>query len=198
MLRSVNALRAGLGLRPVTGATDLFAYTAPLVVYYSAEPFEYPRSDWPASVRLVGPGVWDPPTDPPPWLEEIEGPLVLVTMSTEFQNDHKLVEAAFEALAGEDVNIVVTTGAADPRGSPRPQTPASCASCRTGSCWSARSAWCATVAWASPRRLSRQASRSAPCRSAATSSRSPGASRWPVPEVDCPLPGCGPTGCGRR
>ncbi len=66
VLRSVNAIRARLGLRSVTGATDLFANTAPRVIYYSAEPFEYPRSDWPPSVRLVGPGVWDPPTDPPP------------------------------------------------------------------------------------------------------------------------------------
>lgn len=37
-------------------------------------------------------------------------------MSTEFQNDRKLVEATFEALAGEDVNVVATTGAADPSG----------------------------------------------------------------------------------
>lgn len=116
VLRSVNAQRARLGLRPVTGATDLFANTAPLVIYYSAEPFEYPRSDWPPSVRLVGPGVWDPPTDPPPWLAELEKPLVLVTMSTEFQNDRKLVDTAFESLAGEDVNVVATTGAADPSG----------------------------------------------------------------------------------
>lgn len=114
VLRSANALRAELGLRPVTGATDLFAHTAPLLIYYSAEPFEYPRSDWPSSVRLVGPGVWDPPAGPPPWLEELDGPLVLVTMSTEFQNDRKLVDTAFEALAGEDVNVVATTGAADP------------------------------------------------------------------------------------
>jgi MGT family glycosyltransferase len=116
VLRSVNTIRARLGLRLVTGATDLFANTAPLVIYYSAEPFEYPRSDWPPSVRLVGPGVWDPPAEPPAWLAELDGPLVLVTMSTEFQNDHKLVGTAFEALAGEDVNVVVTTGAADPSG----------------------------------------------------------------------------------
>lgn len=116
VLRSVNAIRARLDLRPVTGATDLFANTAPIVIYYSAEPFEYPRSDWPPSIRLVGPGVWDPPTEPPPWLAGLENPLVLVTMSTEFQNDHKLVRMAFEALAGEDVNVVATTGAADPSG----------------------------------------------------------------------------------
>lgn len=114
VLQSVNALRARLGLRPVTGATDLFANTAPLLVYYSAEPFEYPRADWPPSVRLVGPGVWDPPADPPPWLDELGKPLVLVTCSTEFQNDGSLAQTALEALGGEDVNVVVTTAGVDP------------------------------------------------------------------------------------
>ncbi|CAN5243105.1 glycosyltransferase [soil metagenome] len=113
---AVNEMRTRFGLRPLEDFADLFARTAPLVVYYSGEPFEYPRSDWPASFRLVGPGIWDPPADPPPWLENLRRPLVLVTMSTEFQNDRKLVETAFEALAGEDVNIVATTGAADPSG----------------------------------------------------------------------------------
>ena len=37
-------------------------------------------------------------------------------MSTEFQNDHKLVETTLEALADEDVRVVATTAAADPSG----------------------------------------------------------------------------------
>jgi MGT family glycosyltransferase len=87
---------------------------APLMLYMTAVPFEYPRSDWPPSVRMVGPGVWDPPARPPSWLEEISRPLVLVTCSTEFQNDGKLVRAALEGLAGEDVEVVVTTAGVDP------------------------------------------------------------------------------------
>ena len=87
---------------------------APLMLYMTAEPFEYPRSDWPPSVRMVGPGIWDPPAKPPAWLDEFDKPLVLVTCSTEFQNDGKLVRAALEALAEEEVNIVVTTAGVDP------------------------------------------------------------------------------------
>ena len=63
---------------------------------------------------MVGPGVWDPPAQSPAWLEDLEKPLVLVTCSTEFQNDGKLVRAALEALAEEEVNIVVTTAGVDP------------------------------------------------------------------------------------
>jgi MGT family glycosyltransferase len=80
----------------------------------TAEPFEYPRSDWPPSVRMVGPGIWDPPAKSPAWLEEIELPLVLVTCSTEFQNDGKLAQAALEALAGENLSVVMTTASLDP------------------------------------------------------------------------------------
>jgi MGT family glycosyltransferase len=87
---------------------------APLLLYMTAEPFEYPRSDWPPSVRMVGPGIWDPPAKAPEWLENISRPLVLVTCSTEFQNDGKLVGAALEGLAGEDVEILVMTASVDP------------------------------------------------------------------------------------
>src|SRR5215217_3440515 len=87
---------------------------APLMLYMTAEPFEYPRSDWRPSVRMVGPGIWDPPAKSPAWLEDLKRPLVLVTCSTEFQNDGKLVRAALEALAGEDVEVVVTTAGVDP------------------------------------------------------------------------------------
>jgi hypothetical protein len=51
--------------RAIEGAADLFL-AAPLLLYLTAEPFEYPRSDWPEAVRLVGPCDWDPPADPRP------------------------------------------------------------------------------------------------------------------------------------
>jgi MGT family glycosyltransferase len=111
----LNRLREREGLRPLTGATDFFGHTAPLVLYYTAEPFEYPRSDWPASVRLVGPGIWDPPEEPPAWLDAVERPLVLVTCSSEFQDDGKLARAALE-LGGVDYELVVTTAGFDPDG----------------------------------------------------------------------------------
>jgi MGT family glycosyltransferase len=111
--RGVNRFRARFGLIPFRRGTELWA-TAPLQLYFTAEPFEYARSDWPDSVRLVGPGTWQPPADPPAWLDKLERPLVLVTLSTEFQDDGRLAAVALEALAGEDVDVVVTTAAVDP------------------------------------------------------------------------------------
>jgi UDP:flavonoid glycosyltransferase YjiC (YdhE family) len=109
----VNEVRASVGVPPLSGADGLFL-APPLLLYLTAEPFEYPRSDWPQSVRLVGPCDWDPPAEPPGWLGDIEAPIVLVTTSSEFQDDARLVRCALEALAGEDLHVVATVPSGDP------------------------------------------------------------------------------------
>lgn len=108
----LNRLRADEGLRPLSDATQFFAGTAPLVLYYTAEPFEYPRRDWPPSVRLVGPGLWDPSADPPKWLDAVERPLLLVTCSSEFQDDGKLARVALQLV--DKYEVAVTTAGVDP------------------------------------------------------------------------------------
>ncbi len=113
-LPDLNAVRARAGAPPLDGL-ERACLRAPRLVYYTAEPFEYPRSDWPPSVRLVGPGIWEPEAPPPPWLALVDRPLVLVTLSTEFQDDGRLAQAALDGLAGErDVLVVVTTASVDP------------------------------------------------------------------------------------
>ena len=109
----LNEVRQNIGLPPIAGAKDLFA--APdLLLFMTAEPFEYPRSDWPANVRLIGPCDWDPPQEPPAWLDDIAGPIVLVTTSSEFQDDGRLVRTAIEALADEPVHVIATLPSGDP------------------------------------------------------------------------------------
>ncbi len=117
VLSKLNALRAEHGLRRLRDAADIVT-TPPLTVYYTAEPFEYPRTDWPDSVRLVGPGAWDPPAAAPQWLSKLERPLIVVTCSTEFQDDGKLAAVALEAFADSQYEVAVTTGAVDPAGLP--------------------------------------------------------------------------------
>jgi MGT family glycosyltransferase len=115
MLPPVNRIRGQLGLPAVAGADDVFG-RAPLLLYLTAEPFEYPRGDWPDNVVLVGPCDWDPPSDPPSWLDDLDRPIVLVTTSSEFQDDHRLVKVALEALAEEPVAVVATLPAGDQAG----------------------------------------------------------------------------------
>ena len=120
MAPPINRIRDRLGLAPVGGADDIFG-RAPLLLYLTAEPFEYPRSDWPDNVVLVGPCAWDPPTDPPAWLDDIDRPIVLVTTSSEFQDDTRLVKVALAGLAEEPVAVLATLPASDPA---RVRTPA--------------------------------------------------------------------------
>jgi MGT family glycosyltransferase len=109
---ALNATRKSVGVQPFETTDEMFG-VAPLLLYMTAEPFEYPRSDWPRSVRMVGPCCWEPPADPPAWLNEIVRPLVLVTTSSEFQDDGRLVRTALDALADEDVDVVATMPAAE-------------------------------------------------------------------------------------
>ena len=109
----LEPLRAQLDLPPRRGITE-YVRAGQVAVFYTAEPFEYPRSDWPSNVRLVGPGIWDPPAEPPEWLGQAEAPIVLVSTSTDFEDNGRLIDTALQALAGEDVVVIATSPLVDP------------------------------------------------------------------------------------
>lgn len=108
-----NELRAARDLGPITGADDVFSLP-PLVLSTTSEPFEYRRGDWPENVVLIGACDWELPAATPGWLDEIERPIVLVTTSSLYQGDERLVSTAFEALADEPVEVVATLPSSDP------------------------------------------------------------------------------------
>ena len=87
-----------------------------MLLLLTAEPFEYPRSDWPSNITLVGPCDWDPDEKEPEWLSKIDRPIVLVTTSSEYQADEKLVKATLQALADEDLFVIVTAPSLDTNG----------------------------------------------------------------------------------
>jgi UDP:flavonoid glycosyltransferase YjiC (YdhE family) len=81
----------------------------PLVLYLTAEPFEYPRPQWPKTFRLIGPSAWDPPAVSPQWLAGEPRGIVLVTTSSEYQRDGRLVSTALAALRDRtDVFVIAT------------------------------------------------------------------------------------------
>ena len=113
MLPALNAARTTAGAERVRDAHDMLT-RAPLTLYLTAEPFEYPRSDWPSSYKLVGPTSYEPEAEAPAWLADVDRPIVLVTTSSEFQDDGALVSAALAGLADEDVFVVATVPAGSP------------------------------------------------------------------------------------
>ncbi|KRE33574.1 glycosyl transferase [Mycobacterium sp. Soil538] len=112
-VKAINAIRARAGAEQVTSLDD-FLRRAPLLFLATGTPFQYP-GDWGPTVQMIGPCVPDPaPGDPPEWLSAIDRPIVLVTTSSERQNDTALVSAAVAALADDQVHVVATLPAGAP------------------------------------------------------------------------------------
>jgi UDP:flavonoid glycosyltransferase YjiC (YdhE family) len=122
LLRDVHAnwarVRSSLGL-----STRVFFTDAPLIADLFLQPtvagFEYPRSDLPSQVQLVG----ALPTEPPAMRSDAsflarlspDRPLIHVTQGTMSNARPWLIEPALRGLARERVHVVVTTGG---RGAP--------------------------------------------------------------------------------
>lgn len=112
-LPRINAPRARLGLDPLTTLIEL-QLRPPRLLYFTSEPLEYTREQWPENFRLVGPATWAPPSRPPGWLDEIERPIALVTCSTEKQSDRDIIDVASQALPGLGLHVVATSAAYPP------------------------------------------------------------------------------------
>jgi UDP:flavonoid glycosyltransferase YjiC (YdhE family) len=116
-LPTFNAGRLAAGLEPAISIGEA-RHRAPLTLYFTAEPFEYPRP-LPPGVLMVGAATWDPPAALPFEIPEDGRPLALVTCSSEFQDDGAIAAAALEGMA-ERWRLVVTTAGAEPTALPRP------------------------------------------------------------------------------
>jgi UDP:flavonoid glycosyltransferase YjiC (YdhE family) len=110
-----NRLRARLKLPPIRG-NILDAFSPFLYLQGSTDSFEYPRSDLPAHVHFVGPLLPAMPQDAalPRWWGELEQgkPVVVVNQGTIARRYEDLIIPALQALAGEDMLVVATTGGA--------------------------------------------------------------------------------------
>jgi MGT family glycosyltransferase len=115
ILPKLNAVRATIDPRlpAVRTADDLYS-RPPLVLYLTAEPFEYHRRSWPPNVRMVGPCAWEPDLPLPAWLDSLSPPIVLVATSSEYQADAILAQTAFDALADTDMTVIATLPSSDP------------------------------------------------------------------------------------
>jgi UDP:flavonoid glycosyltransferase YjiC (YdhE family) len=104
--RGLNKVRAELGLPPLDRPQG--AVSEWLAIVATFPQLEYPRR-WPSHVHVTGPMLFEPPT---PDVEVPAGwePLVLVAASSTQDPESKLVRAALEALEGEPVRVVATTG----------------------------------------------------------------------------------------
>ncbi|HTX47135.1 MAG TPA: nucleotide disphospho-sugar-binding domain-containing protein [Solirubrobacteraceae bacterium] len=100
----LNETRRRLGLAP---RQRLYSGISPRLCIVGTFPqLEYPR-EWPESVHVVGPLLWEPPAaevEPPPGA----APLVLVATSTAQDPEHQMLRACVTGLAREPVRVLAT------------------------------------------------------------------------------------------
>lgn len=111
--RELNDTRSRLGLEPLDYLHGGISRSLVIVATFPA--LEYPRA-WPEHVHVVGPLMWEPPTEDvelPPG----EGPLVLVAPSTAQDREQRMLAAALRGLADLPVRVLATSNRRPP---PRP------------------------------------------------------------------------------
>ena len=85
--------------------------SANLVLHATDQVFDFSFDRLPPHHHYVGPlGIWEPPGEPPPYLNEPGDPWVLVSISSQLQDDLPLAEAALAALADRPVRVLLTVG----------------------------------------------------------------------------------------
>ena len=100
----LNQTRARLDLPPVEHVHGGISRSLALVATFPQ--LEYPRP-WPEGVHVVGPLMWEPPTQDVE-LPDGDDPLVLVAPSTAQDPEHTLLRSALEGLADAPVRVLAT------------------------------------------------------------------------------------------
>ena len=89
--------------------------SADLVLHATDAVFDFSFDSLPPDHHYVGPlGIWEPPSESPSYLDEPGDPWVLVSISSQMQDDVPLARAALGALQGKPVRAVLTMGPHQP------------------------------------------------------------------------------------
>lgn len=113
-LPKLNAVRDSYGLPRLQNTADMF-HQADLRIIQTNQHFDFPLEPLPANIRYVGPTLEDPDWVSEwesPWPPEDSRPLVVVSLSSTFQNQKKVIEHCIQALESMDVRGLVTLGLA--------------------------------------------------------------------------------------
>jgi MGT family glycosyltransferase len=111
-LGTLNAARDEYALAPLTTFYDQIL-TVERVLVLTSETFDAASAFVPDNVRYVGPVLDDPAwagSWSPPWSEDASEPLVLVGMSSIYQDQGPLLQRVIDALSAREVRAVVTLG----------------------------------------------------------------------------------------
>lgn len=113
VINKLDEFRTKMGVSKLDAWENLFS-KPDILIYLTAEPFEYKRAEWPENLYAVGPGLWAPQSVVPGWIDNLPHPRILVSVSTEMQDDGEIIKAAIKAMENEKGSLIVTTAALDP------------------------------------------------------------------------------------
>jgi UDP:flavonoid glycosyltransferase YjiC (YdhE family) len=113
--QSVNSLHREVHGTDMPGTLVDWGRRADALVQFSVPAFEYPLSDAPSQLHFTGPMSTSGTQRPllPPWWSDLDStrPVVHVTQGTVANNDYaQVIAPTLQALAGDDVLVVVSTG----------------------------------------------------------------------------------------
>lgn len=112
--RVIDDLHRGVHGSGMPGTFVDWGRRADALVQFSVPSFEYPRSDAPPALHFVGPLSATGSQAPlPPWWADLDGsrPVIHVTQGTLANTDYgQAIAPTLDALAGDDVLVVVATG----------------------------------------------------------------------------------------
>ncbi len=113
-LPAINETRTQLDLPTLERTSDLF-HGANLRLIQTLERFDFPLKPKPANVRYMGPVLNDPDWTSSwsnPWPEGDIRPLVVISLSSTFQNQQATIQSAIDALRNQEIRGLVTLGPA--------------------------------------------------------------------------------------
>jgi MGT family glycosyltransferase len=116
-LPAFNQARAGFDLAPFETSEELIGeyHRADLRLIQTSREFDFPITPPPANVRYIGPALDEPDWSGEwqnPWMEDDQRPLVVVSLSSTFQDQRRALERIISALGTLDVRGLVTLGPA--------------------------------------------------------------------------------------
>jgi MGT family glycosyltransferase len=113
-LPAVNGARTAQGLAPLGDVLEHFDH-AQRVLVLTSESFDFHGHSHPPHLRYVGPTLTDPPWVDDwrsPWDQADSRPLVLVSFSSTYMAQERVLARAIDGLGRVDARVLVTTGPA--------------------------------------------------------------------------------------
>jgi UDP:flavonoid glycosyltransferase YjiC (YdhE family) len=113
-LPGINEARAKMKLPHLERTSDLLL-KADIRFIQTLEHFDFPILPNPANVRYTGPFLDDPDWVEHwanPWAEDDPRPLVVISLSSTFQNQQVVIQSSIDALRNKEIRGLVTLGAA--------------------------------------------------------------------------------------